>query len=467
MNELEKRARYHKKHNKGQGYFVKYDAGNVEHNIDVFNNSVSTSTNGTGESEMGESVNRKRYSYFGPIKEFSDTIKTISESDPLITYAETPQKAYTNFCFQAKRLCNRTYNSNIKIIQDNIRLDENMNKKINIKEALNKIDSDNFCEYDLVNLYESQKLSQDEKKYVAKLLSRKESPEVIYEYLYNKYEGLSMKEAVKGPLDSYWYFTKHGVQPGSVPKDISISNVLETSLGTYFASDKIITTSELKEYDIKEKIPSEEEIRKYSDDTDNLNESYDLMTVDDMMDGYINNMSDEQIDSEIRIMNIYARELGIRNSSDLVVCSDDDGALFDIVYKFDFYKTINTKDNRYKAYAFKFNDFSFIYETVDGNGLLYFKNEDEANSILDTLNKEKDELNEDLYNEDTYDVTFYLPFFAQEDRMDDDLMYQKVQIKANSVEQAEINAKQFLSNKLKTKASYMWKDASISSIYIV
>lgn len=54
----------------------------------------------------------------------------------------------------------------------------------------------------------------------------------------------------------WWYFTTHGVQPGSVPKGIEILNVIDTPNGTYFCSDRVLNTSELRYYDIKEKYPA-------------------------------------------------------------------------------------------------------------------------------------------------------------------------------------------------------------------
>lgn len=54
----------------------------------------------------------------------------------------------------------------------------------------------------------------------------------------------------------WWYFTTHGVQPGSVPKGIKILNVIDTANGTYFCSDRVLNTSELRDFDIKEKYPS-------------------------------------------------------------------------------------------------------------------------------------------------------------------------------------------------------------------
>lgn len=54
-NTLKAMAKYNKKRDKGQGYFVKYDAGNVEYNNAMFNNSVNaTADGGVGAVMSGE-----------------------------------------------------------------------------------------------------------------------------------------------------------------------------------------------------------------------------------------------------------------------------------------------------------------------------------------------------------------------------------------------------------------------------
>ena len=56
----------------------------------------------------------------------------------------------------------------------------------------------------------------------------------------------------------WWYFTTHGVQPGSIPKDLNVIEIKDTPEGTYVALDGILNTSELEEYDMKEKTPPDE-----------------------------------------------------------------------------------------------------------------------------------------------------------------------------------------------------------------
>lgn len=66
------------------------------------------------------------------------------------------------------------------------------------------------------------------------------------------------------PIDSsidtgmhYWYYQKHGVGPGSIPKDVTCLKIIDASpkYGDYFLSDRLLTTDELKQFEIKEEVP--------------------------------------------------------------------------------------------------------------------------------------------------------------------------------------------------------------------
>ena len=59
----------------------------------------------------------------------------------------------------------------------------------------------------------------------------------------------------KGDNQTYWYMTHHGVMPGSVPRGLNILEVIDTKEGTYFKTDRVITTKALDYYDIKEQRP--------------------------------------------------------------------------------------------------------------------------------------------------------------------------------------------------------------------
>lgn len=55
----------------------------------------------------------------------------------------------------------------------------------------------------------------------------------------------------------YWYFTRHGVQPGSVPKYVNILDIVDKPEGSYFLADGVILTKDLRDYDIKESKPED------------------------------------------------------------------------------------------------------------------------------------------------------------------------------------------------------------------
>jgi len=62
----------------------------------------------------------------------------------------------------------------------------------------------------------------------------------------------------------YWYFTTHGIGPGTIPKDLKVLKVKEGkndkgTLGDFICLDGILNTSELKEFDLRELVPPKED----------------------------------------------------------------------------------------------------------------------------------------------------------------------------------------------------------------
>lgn len=65
------------------------------------------------------------------------------------------------------------------------------------------------------------------------------------------------------PGMEYWYYTRHGLGPGMLPKNVEILDVYEDSnFGTYFKTNKILSTRTLREYEIEEKAPKFESYRR-------------------------------------------------------------------------------------------------------------------------------------------------------------------------------------------------------------
>lgn len=66
------------------------------------------------------------------------------------------------------------------------------------------------------------------------------------------------KKPVKAAVDTgldYWYFTRHGMGPGTIPKDVQVLDWYEEGYDTWMKLDKMLTTEELNEYDIQEQFP--------------------------------------------------------------------------------------------------------------------------------------------------------------------------------------------------------------------
>ena len=60
----------------------------------------------------------------------------------------------------------------------------------------------------------------------------------------------------------YWYFTLHGIGPGTIPKDLRVLETREGknekgTWGTFVCLDGVLNTDELYEYDIRELVPDD------------------------------------------------------------------------------------------------------------------------------------------------------------------------------------------------------------------
>ena len=71
----------------------------------------------------------------------------------------------------------------------------------------------------------------------------------------------------------FWYFSKHGLGPGMLPKGVNVVDTLEDdNFGTYVALDKVLSTQELKDYELKERTPEEKDLFRV-DESKQLNET--------------------------------------------------------------------------------------------------------------------------------------------------------------------------------------------------
>ena len=85
-------------------------------------------------------------------------------------------------------------------------------------------------------------------------------------------KSVNESKSIKESSDSgYWYFTRHGVQPGSIPKGANVLTIQDVENGTYVKLDRVLTTKELNDYEIIEKRPEGlDESKSINEDINNL-----------------------------------------------------------------------------------------------------------------------------------------------------------------------------------------------------
>lgn len=74
-------------------------------------------------------------------------------------------------------------------------------------------------------------------------------------------------EAFEKDGGPFWYFTRHGLGPGMLPKGVNVVDTIEDdNFGTYIALDKVLSTQELRDYELKEKKPNVKEGNSHLDE---------------------------------------------------------------------------------------------------------------------------------------------------------------------------------------------------------
>lgn len=111
-----------------------------------------------------------------------------------------------------------------------------------------------------------------------------------------------------------------------------------------------------------------------------LNEEF--ISYEDVMQGMMDNASEEQIDADLRLFNKIAKNLGLKKPEDIVIYVDEEG-LYNPVY----YAESSTKINAILT-KFEIGPVSLIAEIRNGNVWCYFNNADDANMYLGFVNKE-------------------------------------------------------------------------------
>ena len=73
---------------------------------------------------------------------------------------------------------------------------------------------------------------------------------------YSKDESLTEERGNYGHKGPFWYHSKHGMGPGTIPPDVNVVDWYEDdNYNTWIALDGVLTTQELREYELKEQKP--------------------------------------------------------------------------------------------------------------------------------------------------------------------------------------------------------------------
>jgi hypothetical protein len=161
-NELEQRAKKHKKKSKGMGWHMSMNAGDVEKGIEVFNNSTSlgNSSSGGEGTAMGESVKGSTYCYNGPI--YYDGREITSHSN-ICTTAPSFNVALRNILYKAASGDKELYHYDIvdELVKE-VRKDTEIKQSVTPREKcyrcgyeLNDMGDCPVCDYGEDDLLES------------------------------------------------------------------------------------------------------------------------------------------------------------------------------------------------------------------------------------------------------------------------------------------------------------------------
>lgn len=191
-NQLKNRELKHKKKQKGLSPFTKLDAGNVEYNVNTFNNSTM-SEHIFNNSERYNLINRIRNEFNKNYKFDNYTTQQLFNILKKLEAEKEKSKIDKNNNFRHTLIDDPTFN-----FDDPDREGDYEVEKINIREALNKLDRDSLegNYQDLLNLYEAvqPKLTAQDKMELKKIISSTNDPEVVANALQTKVAKESMCE---------------------------------------------------------------------------------------------------------------------------------------------------------------------------------------------------------------------------------------------------------------------------------
>lgn len=125
-----------------------------------------------------------------------------------------------------------------------------------------------------------------------------------------------------------------------------------------------------------------------------LDESYDFTDItklDDIMSNLIDNLSDKDLDEDLRLFSKIAKELGVKDYKDLYVLTTDENEYDLTWYKdsIEFIKDLYKSRSNIKVY--KYNDRTYVFERhPNGNYFIYAESEKDLDDIMDFVESQYD-----------------------------------------------------------------------------
>ena len=138
-------------------------------------------------------------------------------------------------------------------------------KNESLKESYDDVNSDNAFDvlYDMVELFGCEEMLDA----LAKAMGTSDLADNLT-YICRQYdydpnpdsdfvdESLTEERGNYGHKGPWWYYSKHGIGPGTIPPDVNVVDWYEDdNYNTWIALDGILTTQELRDYDLKEQKP--------------------------------------------------------------------------------------------------------------------------------------------------------------------------------------------------------------------
>ena len=119
---------------------------------------------------------------------------------------------------------------------------------------------------------------------------------------------------------------------------------------------------------------------------------YQIMTVNDLLSGLMDNVSQSQLDAEIKNFKFYAKKLGVRDYDSLYVAAVED----DPSYVLQDELMIPSPNHDRELYLYP--SAKILTEIVDGNIYVYATTEDDLKQLFKTM--------DEFLNEDNLEVDF-------------------------------------------------------------